>query len=1141
MKYFDTLPIFDKTFRNIFEKVRVAFVRDDELIKYQMDEFETLANVSQKWYNTGDYWWVIALLNDIFDINFDVPFPATQAERIARDIAKTETFSDCVVESYITILSSGQQEQVITFENPDQKPYTVLTNIRSLLAHYNIVHEKINHNQFKLILSEIPTQATQIAYTIIQSPVKTTSTDLSFFSTIYDLILTEINFKRELYILSPQHLNKFVAQFQLVLSQRRKLQSPGYFENEQYLSEVNLLKEYADIEDIQYGVLADMQLNLQTTGIEYYKQLLVEHFDLEHKIIVNPTSHNIGTYAINQKISNPRVINSGEHDQLFDFVSIAMDRIDYTTEQKIIDAGEIRLTNNITNIVVDNQTSQAVTDKDHLLLYTTPVYRNSSDLDNVSAISFYPINTNTIRVIKTGDEPLYINYAVILGTLKPDPTFVVTFEDWDGSIIATYTVFEGDSITPPADPIREGYIFDGWIGDYTNITADITITADYSIKTYTIAIDESSNGILSETGTFVMTYDDVKEFIADANEHGLISDITLDGVSLSLDTEFDLMLHPHVNNLYVAYQADTYTVTFEDYDGSVIDTQTVEHGSDATLPADPTREIHTFTGWLGNHTNITANTTIIAQYDIDTYTVTFVDYDSSVIEIQTVEHGSDATLPADPTRTGYTFDDWDTSHLNIVANTTITATYIINSYTVTFEDWDGSIIDTQSVEYNHHAILPPDPIRDGYNFDTWDTSHLNITADTTITALYDTETFTVTFYDYDSNVIATDTVNYGTAATPPADPTYPNYTFTGWDVDFSNVVSDLDVYAQFDLNTYIVTFEDWNGSALNIQTVEHGSDAVLPTDPARFGYTFDGWIGSHLNIVDDTTITATYTINSYTVNFYDWDGTLLDTQIVEYGSDATLPPNPTRDGYVFTGWDVSHENISFDAHITALYRMITISGSLTAGDTSIELADGIELYNGIMFINGTKYDLTNPAHATLDNTGTNTIIEFDAVGSDGEYIILRAEDESQFDTISGSIAAGDTSIELTDGVELTHGLMFIGGSTYDLSNASHATINNSGTNTIIEFDAVGSDSEYIILRIFENTQMNTISGSLTAGDTSIELTDDVLLNGGLMFIGGKIYDLSNASHATLDNTGTNTIIEFDAVGSDSEYIILRFT
>ena len=58
--------------------------------------------------------------------------------------------------------------------------------------------------------------------------------------------------------------------------------------------------------------------------------------------------------------------------------------------------------------------------------------------------------------------------------------------------------------------------------------------------------------------------------------------------------------------------------------------------------------------------------------------------------------------------------------------------------------------------------------------------------------------------------------------------------------------------------------------------------AVPPDDPTRDGYTFDGWDGDYTDITSYTTITATYTEteDEYTVIFEDYDGSIIDEQIV---------------------------------------------------------------------------------------------------------------------------------------------------------------------------------------------------------------------------------------------------------------------
>ena len=59
----------------------------------------------------------------------------------------------------------------------------------------------------------------------------------------------------------------------------------------------------------------------------------------------------------------------------------------------------------------------------------------------------------------------------------------------------------------------------------------------------------------------------------------------------------------------------TYTVTFKDWDGTVLKTQTVEEGSSATPPSNPNREGYIFVGWDKSYSNITTNTIITALYN----------------------------------------------------------------------------------------------------------------------------------------------------------------------------------------------------------------------------------------------------------------------------------------------------------------------------------------------------------------------------------------------------------------------------------------------------------------------------------------------------------------------------------------------
>lgn len=162
-----------------------------------------------------------------------------------------------------------------------------------------------------------------------------------------------------------------------------------------------------------------------------------------------------------------------------------------------------------------------------------------------------------------------------------------------------------------------------------------------------------------------------------------------------------------------------YIVTFKDWNGTTLKTQTIQSGNSATAPSNPTRTGYTFTGWDKSFTNVTSNMTVTAQYKINSYTVKFVNWNSTVLKTQTVNYGSAATAPSSPSRTGYTFTGWDKTFTNVTSNMTITAQYKINSYKVSFNSNGGSAVGAKTVNYNSKVTKPTDPTRVGYTFEGW--------------------------------------------------------------------------------------------------------------------------------------------------------------------------------------------------------------------------------------------------------------------------------------------------------------------------------------------------------------------------------------------------------------------------------------
>ena len=190
----------------------------------------------------------------------------------------------------------------------------------------------------------------------------------------------------------------------------------------------------------------------------------------------------------------------------------------------------------------------------------------------------------------------------------------------------------------------------------------------------------------------------------------------------------------------------TYNVVFKDYDGEILKEEIVSEGQNATAPVNPSRDGYKFIGWDNQYTNISKDTVLIAQYELITqedmnkeYTVTFKDYDGTILREEVVQEGHNATAPLNPTREGYEFIGWDKEYTNITSDLTVIAQYeLINqeTYIVTFKNSDGTIIKTEEVKHGKNATEPEMISTDNMAFIGWDNSFLNVKEDVVLVAKY---------------------------------------------------------------------------------------------------------------------------------------------------------------------------------------------------------------------------------------------------------------------------------------------------------------------------------------------------------------------------------------------------------------------
>lgn len=261
---------------------------------------------------------------------------------------------------------------------------------------------------------------------------------------------------------------------------------------------------------------------------------------------------------------------------------------------------------------------------------------------------------------------------------------------------------------------------------------------------------------------------------------------------------------------------------------------------------------------------------------------------------------------------------------------TVYVKWTINSYTVTFMD-GKTVLKTEKVQHGSAATAPEVPEQDGKTFSKWDKGFSKVTSDLTINAVYDVDTFTVTFKDGDT-VLSIQTVEYGKSATAPTVTPAPGKKHTGWDVAFDHVQDNLVVNAIFEDIMYTVKFVA-DGITRYETKVKYGEKVDAPNAPEVKGKTFERWDGTAEYVTENVTITAIYKLNSYTIKFILNNGEADVVRTQDYGTAITAP-TPEMTGYTFDGWDkiVPETMPANDVTITAQWKINKYSITFVLGN-----------------------------------------------------------------------------------------------------------------------------------------------------------------------------------------------------------------
>ena len=180
----------------------------------------------------------------------------------------------------------------------------------------------------------------------------------------------------------------------------------------------------------------------------------------------------------------------------------------------------------------------------------------------------------------------------------------------------------------------------------------------------------------------------------------------------------------------------------------------------------------------------------------------------------------------------------------------------MNKYTITFVGMNDVVLGYDYVYEGQAATAPEVPETEGYTFTGWDKDFSHVGSDMTVTAQFKKNTYTVIFLGFEGRELKRETVEYGNAATAPEVPNVEHYTFLGWDKDFSFVATDLTVTAQYELEKLTVTFYGQGGVFLVEQQVPYGGNAVAPAAPYVEGFDFVGWMAPNKEVLSPEQVNA---------------------------------------------------------------------------------------------------------------------------------------------------------------------------------------------------------------------------------------------------------------------------------------------
>ena len=574
-------------------------------------------------------------------------------------------------------------------------------------------------------------------------------------------------------------------------------------------------------------------------------------------------------------------------------------------------------------------------------------------------------------------HPITVTEDITLHSKYEINTYTVSFYHNNEKYVEDQKVNYGESaVKPSIDPTKEDYNFSGWVIKGTNnkydftskVTKDIELESSFTAKpTYTVTYKIGNEVILTEN---VIEGHKVTSKEAPYKK-GYLFDKWYSDEGLTIENNFDEKI---MNNktIYGKYNENKHTVTYIN-EGTTYYTEEVLDSFTAKGPnTNPEKEGYTFKYFSKDkkvafdyNVEITEDTTLYAVYEINKYTVTYIN-EGSEYHKEELTYGSKHEKIEDPFKTGYTFIGWYNENeekveypITVTKDITLHSKYEINKYTVTFNDEDR--ITTKEVNYNAKVEPVTNQGKTGYTFKYWSKEkggeeynfNTLVTENITLYAVYSINKYTVTFKNYDGSTLQEETLEYGAlpkykGEAPTREKTKEyTYTFKGWDKEITEVTNNQEYIATYTetKNKYNVKFTNYDGSVLQEETLEYGIVPVYKGEvPTRekteeYTYTFKGWNKEITEVTDNEIYIAVYKEekNKYTVIYMDGENEYTRKE-VNYG-ETVSEEIISKDHNIYRGWTLDGNVYDFSTPVT---KNITIKSSFELVESPIIESTPIE-------------------------------------------------------------------------------------------------------------------------------------------------------------------------------------------------------